>query len=199
MQRPARSRASTIVHVFRAIAAALLVAGTLPAQTARPFPLESIKVTGNQQFSDTEIIKMSELTAGRPVSKSDFDAAQKRLLDSGLFETVAYRYMPVSGTQSVAATFEVKEIGQLFPYRFEAIDVPDATLRAWLHKDEPQFRDRIPATAPVLKRFTDSLDEYLSKQNTPLKITGKLVPNRRATSKSSFCLRRFPPSHRCIS
>ena len=175
----------------------------LPAQTARrpkqvvadpsrPFPVESINVTGNQQFSDTEIVRMSGLTAGQLVRKSDFDAAQKRLLDSGLFETVAYRYMPVPGSQSVAATFEVKEIGQLFPYRFEAIDVPDATLRAWLHKDEPLFRDRIPATPPVLKRFTDSLDQYLAAQNKPLKITGKLLPNPKGDLEVVFLPSSLP-------
>lgn len=144
---------------------------------SKPFPVESIHVDGNKQFSDEEIVKMSGIQPGQSVQKADFDAAQKRLLDSGLFETVAYRYAPAGNKGGYAATFEVKEIGQAFTYRFEAIDIPDAELRAYLKQREPLFADRIPATEPVLKRFTSDLETFLTTRNKPLKIVGKLTPD----------------------
>jgi len=144
---------------------------------SKPFPVESIRVDGNKQFSDEEIVKMSGIQPGQAVMKADFDAAQKRLLDSGLFETVAYRYAPAGSKGGYAATFEVKEIGQAFTYRFEAIDVPDAELRAYLKQQEPMFADRIPATEPVLKLFTSDLEKFLATRNKPLQIVGKLAPD----------------------
>jgi len=144
---------------------------------SKPFPVESIRVEGNKEFSDEEIVKMSGIQAGQAVQKADFDAAQKRLLESGLFETVAYRYTPAGNKGGYAATFQVKEIGQAFTYRFEAIDVPDAELRAYLKQQEPLFADRIPATEPVLKRFTSDLEKFLATRNKPLQIVGKLTPD----------------------
>lgn len=157
-----------------------------------PFPLDSIKVTGNNQFSETEILRLSGIQKGQRVLKQDFDAAQARLLESGLFETVAYRYEPLPGKQSYSAVFEVKEIAQLFPYRFEAIDFPEAELRAWLKKDEPLFGDRIPATEPVLKRFQASIDKYLASKNKPSPIAGKLLPDAKGEFQVVFLPSTLP-------
>jgi len=156
------------------------------ADASQPFPLETLKVSGNQHFSEAEIIRISGLQPGQQARKADFDAAQQRLLDSGLFETVAYRYQPIAGRQSYAATWEVKEIAQLFPYRFEAIEVPETKLRAWLKEREPLFGDDIPATAPVLKRFTSDLQEYLATNNMPSEISGKLLPNDKGALEVVF-------------
>jgi len=150
---------------------------------AAPFPIGSIKVTGNQNFPEAEIIRLSGLRQGQMVRKPDFDEAQKRLLESGLFETVAYRYAPVGATvgttQAYAATFEVKEIGQAYAYRFEAIELPDADLRAHLRQAEPLFGDRLPPTEPILKRFTAELEKYLASKNKPLPLAARLMPNSR--------------------
>jgi outer membrane protein assembly factor BamA len=109
------------------------------------------------------------------VSKSSFDAAQKKLLETGLFETVAYRFEPIPGEKAYRATFEVKEIAQLFPYRFEALGNQDAAMRAWLREKAPLYRDQIPATQPVLQEMSTALEAYLEKEGRPMKVVGKLV------------------------
>ncbi|MDZ4802719.1 MAG: POTRA domain-containing protein [Bryobacteraceae bacterium] len=151
-----------------------------------PFPVEKILVTGNKQFSDTEIIRMTGLQPGQLVRKPDFDAAQQRLLESGLFETVAYRYAPQPGSKSYLATFEVKEVGQAFVYKFESIELPEAEMRAYLKQAVPMFGDRIPATAPVLKRFTDALEKFTASKNKPLELVGKLMPDSKGQLEIVF-------------
>lgn len=118
---------------------------------------------------------MSGLQKGAPVKKDDFDAAQQRLLESGLFETVAYRYEP-SG-QEYRATLEVKEIAQIYPYRFEALAGDEKAMRAWLKQKEPLFGDRIPPTEPVIRRFATALTEFFKKSGADMDISGRLLPN----------------------
>ena len=105
---------------------------TLPADPSKPFNLATITVTGNTHLTPEHIISMSGLQKGEGVKKDDFDAAQQRLLETGLFETVAYRYEPSGTGQEYRATLEVKEIAQIYPYRFEAIAADEKAMRAWL-------------------------------------------------------------------
>jgi outer membrane protein assembly factor BamA len=122
-----------------------------PAVTdpTKPFTLAKVEVEGNRNFSAEQVLAMTGLKAGQSVRKADFDEAQQRLLDSGLFETVAYRYEPAGKTGEYTARFEVKEIEQIYPYRFESLAGDEKAMRAWLKEKEPSFGDRIPPTEPV--------------------------------------------------
>ena len=51
--------------------------------------------------------------------------------------------------------FEVAEVDQLFPYRFEELPLADDELRAALRKQEPILGDQIPATQEVMDRYVD--------------------------------------------
>jgi outer membrane protein insertion porin family len=150
---------------------------TLPADPTKPFTLGTIVVTGNQNFTADQVIAMSGLEKGKLVKRDDFDAAQQRLLESGLFETIAYRYEPSGTGQEYRATLEVKEIAQIFPYRFEAVAGDEKAMRAWLKEKEPLFGDRIPATEPVIRRFASALTEFFKKNGSEMDISGRLLPN----------------------
>lgn len=141
------------------------------------FSLAKIEVTGNRNLEADQIVAMSGLMPGQSVQKSDFDAAQQRLLDTGLFETVAYRYEPAGKAKEYVARLEVKEIDQLYPYRFEAIAGDEKAMRAWLRQKEPLFGDRIPPTEPVLRRFSEALNEYFRKDGHEIDVAGRLLPN----------------------
>lgn len=159
---------------------------TLPADPSKPFNLAAISVTGNTNFTAEQIIAMSGLQKGLSVKKDDFDAAQQRLLESGLFETVAYRYEPSGTGQEYRATLEVKEIAQIYPYRFEAIAGDEKAMRSWLKEKEPLFGDRIPATEPVIRRFASALTEYFKKIGADMDISGRLFPNEKGQLEVVF-------------
>jgi outer membrane protein assembly factor BamA len=148
----------------------------------KPFTLASIEVTGNLSNTAAQVLAMSGLKVGQTARKEDFDAAQVRLLASGLFETVAYRYEAAKpGGQSFNATLEVKEIDQLFAYRFEALPADEKALRAYLKEKEPLFGDRIPATEPVLRRFSAVIEEFFKENNSDLAVIGRLLPDEKGT------------------
>lgn len=147
------------------------------ADLNQPFPLREIAVRGNASFAAAQVIELSGLSQGQVVSKKDFDAAQQKLLATGLFETVAYRFEAIPGAQAYRATLEVKEIAQLFPYRFEAIEADAKEMRAFLRSREPLFTDQIPATEPVLKKMAALVEEFLRAKDKPVQVVGRLMPD----------------------
>ena len=137
----------------------LVLAGLVCAQAPEKYPLEAFHVEGNQQIPAERILNASGLKIGAPVNKADFDAARDRLLESGAFDSVGFNFKPANAN-GYEATFQVVEIGTLYPYRFEALPGSDEALRAALRKQEPLLTDRIPATPQVLNRYTSAISKF---------------------------------------
>jgi len=138
------------------------------------FPLETLTVKGNQRIAASRILEICGLKMGAPVVKADFDAARARLLATGAFESVGYDYRPAASNKGYAATFEVVEVEQLYPYRFEELPVPDDPLRAALRKLEPIFGEQIPGTKEVIARYTAEVQRLVGPK---VKVTGKVDYN----------------------
>ena len=56
--------------------------------------------------------------------------------------TSAIGIAPAKDGKGYDATFEVAEIGQMYPVRFEDLPASDAQLRAWLKQKDPLFGDK---------------------------------------------------------
>ncbi len=146
---------------------------TSPAASAQPatpvFALESLRIEGNTRIPEEKIVAVSGLKIGSPATKEDFDAARARLLATGAFESVGYEFKPSAAHTGYDGRFEVVEVDQLFPYRFEDLPVSDDALRAALRKQEPLLEDKIPATAPVIDRYIKAIEAFTGGRQ----ITGK--------------------------
>src|SRR5437763_16871751 len=88
-----------------------------PAAAVDPakWPLESFSIKGNSHFTREQIIALSGLQLGKPVTKADFDAARDRLVASGAFISVNCGYEPAPSGKGSAAIFEVVEVSELYP------------------------------------------------------------------------------------
>lgn len=165
---------------------------TVVADPGVAWPIVKLTVEGERNIPAEEILSMSGLKLGQPAKKEDFDQAQERLLATGLFETVAYRYEPVPAGKGHSGTLIVKEIDQLYPYRFEELQADTQKLREWLRQKEPLFREKIPATEPVLQKFAEALNEYFAKHGPPIRVIGKLMPNDKAQLEVVFLPSELP-------
>lgn len=147
-----------------------------PAAASNPvpatYPLESLRVLGNRHFTPEKIIGASGLKAGQPVRKEDFDAARARLLATGGFESVGYEFKPSAANSGYDATFEVVEVAQFYPYRFEELPAADDALRAALAKLDPLLDAEIPATRDVLIRYERALTDFLEGK---VAVEGRLI------------------------
>ncbi len=100
----------------------------------------------------------------RKAGKAEFDAAREKLEATGSFDK---RQLSLRAFQrqceDTTSTYEVSEVGQLYPIRFDALPATDAQLRAWLKQKDPLFEKKIPATKPVVDRYVAWISEYLGE------------------------------------
>lgn len=144
-----------------------------PAATAMTaWPIGKLSVEGNKIYSADKILAISGMKVGQMAGKAEFDAARDRLLATGAFESIGYKFEPIPGAQANAGTFQVDEITQLFPYRFEELRVDENAVRAHLKAKEPLFNDKIPATKPVLDRMTRHVEEIAKGTGIAAKLEG---------------------------
>lgn len=172
---------------------ALLAAGS--AQTRRPrkptapaaptpaeasedtaWPLETLAVEGNRNYTAEQILAAAGLRVGQKAGKPEFEAARQRLAATGAFDNVGYRFTPAKDGKGYDAVIEITELNNaLYPLRFEELPAADAQLRAWLKQKDPLFGDKIPATKPELDRYVQWISEYLSAQGYHEAVTGKVT------------------------
>ncbi len=149
-------------------------AATVPVATA--WPVGSLQVEGNRIYSSQQILAAAGLKVGQMAGKEEFEAARDRILASGAFESVGYRFGPTeAGAKQFAASFQVIEIAQVFPFRFEALTASEADLRNFLKQKEPLFDKTIPGTKDVLARVARETEEFLAKSGHADSIAGKLM------------------------
>ncbi len=144
-----------------------------PAPTA--YLIETLTVEGYHSHSAAQILSAAGLGVGQSAGESEFEAARRKLEATGAFDSVNYRFAPSKDGEGYDVVFEVAEVAQLYPIRFEELPASDAELRAWLKQKDPLFGDRIPATKPVVDRYTGWISEFLAAHDYHAAIAGNLT------------------------
>jgi len=174
-----------------------------PAAKAAPVKSETVapqrhnivrlRVEGNKLYPEAGIAALSGLAVGQTGSKELFDAARDRLLASGLFETIGYRYEPGAGGQGYALTFEVAEIAQVYPVRFTRLGVTDDEAMAALTKAVPLFNGKVPPTETVLSLARKALTELLTAKGVAAPVSTKVTSDNPADLHVLFYPTGAPP------
>ena len=148
---------------------------TSVAPSAR-WPIESLSVEGNRIYKTEQVVALSGLKLGQVAGKPEFEAARERLVASGVFETVGYKF--VSGAhQGYAATLQVTEVEQVYPVLFEELHVSTLDLESALSAKDPLFSpEKLAATQPVLGRYVKWIEEFLAEKGVPEKIAASVTP-----------------------
>jgi outer membrane protein assembly factor BamA len=151
-----------------------------PAPVAAPagrWPVASLAIEGNRIFSREQILALARLRVGQVAGKADFEAARDRLLASGAFETVGYKFAQAANGEGYAATLQVTEVEQVYPVDFQDLHVSSLDLDAALRAKDPIYsREKLPATQPVLERYKKWIEEYLKSKGITEKIAGSVQP-----------------------
>lgn len=146
-----------------------------PAPTK--WPIERLVVEGNRNYGAEPILAVAGLKIGQMAGKEEFDAARDRLVATGDFETVGYKFEPGPGGKGYVATFQVTEVEPAYPVRFENLGVPAADLESMLHAKDPLFSTKkLPSTKPVLDRYVGWIQGYLASKGNQEKLVARLSP-----------------------
>jgi outer membrane protein assembly factor BamA len=149
-----------------------------PAQPPTRWPIESLTVEGNSVYSASEVIAAAGLKLGQLAGKEEFEAARARLMETGFFGSAGYRFKPSASAKGIAATLEISEIAETYPVGFERLSAPSEELLAELKKSDPLFREKIPASAQVLSRYSKVIETFLSTRGDRLPVTGTLFADK---------------------
>ena len=146
------------------------------AVPATKWPIRTLAVEGNRQYTSEEVLAIAGLKIGEMAGKDEFDAAHDRLLATGAFATVGYKFEAKPDGNGYAASFQVTEI-EVLPARFYDLGVPDAELEAALHARDPLFSAaKLASSREVIERWTKWIQEYLASKNLDDKIMGSVEP-----------------------
>lgn len=166
---------------------AMLAAPFAFSQAQTGFPLEKIEITGNDAIPAERIAVATGLKIGSPVERADFNTARDRLLATGAFSSVGFKYGPSAASTGIDATFQVVEAQPLYPYRFEELPATEAALREALRKQEPIFGDAIVPTPQVMNRYAVAIAEYLANNSSPgIQVIGEVSPDVNAEPSILF-------------
>ena len=76
-------------------------------QTSRPYPLYRVNVAGAKRIPASAVVRIAGLKVNTQVTTLDVELARQRLIDSGLFSSVGYRFSMAG--YSLIVTFNVEE------------------------------------------------------------------------------------------
>jgi outer membrane protein insertion porin family len=196
MVRLAENRSLTVAarkRAYRVLLLCLLATVAAFPQESGRWPVESIRIEGLVSYPESQLVAVTGLKAGQVAGKAEFEAARDRLVATGLFETVGYRFFPAPGGKGYAASFQVVEVMPI-PVRFEDLGVADADLTAFLRARDPLFGARIPATKAVIERYTRLIEECLASGGKREKVAGVAAPLGNEKFELVFRPARNPPA-----
>lgn len=149
-----------LVMLVLLAALALSSAPVALAQSSGRATLAVIHVTGSQRFKEQRIVQVSGLRIGSGVSKGDIDAAAQRLIASGAFAHVGFRYGTGSGGLEV--TFQVTDAEQFLDCRFaNFVWVPESQLLSELKARVPLFEGEVSTAGEMAGRIDRALETIL--------------------------------------
>lgn len=156
-------------------AAAQSESETQPPKVAKreapPGTLHTIRVKGNQLYPTAGIVKESGLEIGQRVTAQIIEQARKKLQNTELFSNVADEYRFTGAVPpGYDLTFEVTEIKQLFPMRFERLGVDPEAVQKYLQSHIDMYSDRIPGTEGVLDRYKGAVQQFVAQTHPDLKV-----------------------------
>jgi outer membrane protein assembly factor BamA len=148
-----------------------------PPAPANQWPVQKLVVEGNRAYTADQVLAVAGLKVGQLAGRPEFEAARDRLVATGVFETVGYKFESAPDQQGYVATFQVTEVEPAFPLRFEELGVPDKDVEVMLRAKDPLFSAaRLPATKAVMDRYVAWVQEYLASKNIQEKLAAKVTP-----------------------
>jgi outer membrane protein insertion porin family len=138
--------------------------------------LQSISVKGNRLYAAADIIKVTGLTVGQPVTAAIFEQARNRLLSTELFNNVTDAFNFKGKPPAYDLTLEVTENEQVYSVHFERLEVPTESLIQYLRENVPLYLDRIPGTDAVLKRYSKAIQDFVQKAHPALRVKAQVMP-----------------------
>lgn len=144
--------------VFLLLAAFAVAVAARPS-TAQKFQPKSILFQGDSEYSSDELLAAAGLKRGVVLGYSDMQDYSKRLLASGVFASVAFKF------DGQDLTFLLAPSTNLYPVQLENLPLaPGADLDAKLHAQIPLYHGKVPADGGINDDVRAALEKMLTAE-----------------------------------
>jgi outer membrane protein assembly factor BamA len=126
------------------------------------FEITKIDINGLSRLDQAGVATTLGVKTGASLGKPDFDAACRRLMETGLFEGCNWKYAPTTRT-GIALTFDLKEAEAGQKVRLTVPGVEDKQLWEWLRTNEPLVQPQMPASDEAIQFYTRAIQRFLKK------------------------------------
>jgi outer membrane protein assembly factor BamA len=145
---------------------AQLILGQSPTPDAK---LAKIEVVGLKNYTPEQVINSSGLKTGQVINETILNEASQKLMGTGLFVKLSYRYQ-TKNNQAVV-TFQIEEIEGGIPVIFDNfVWFTDKELVTVIGKYVPSFNGTLPETEGAVNSVIHVLEDILQER----KIAGKV-------------------------
>ena len=159
--------------------AGLLLSFALPAAGQQFLP-KTIQFKGDSEYSEQELLDAAGLTKGAVLTSAEMNDHSKRLMDSGVFENLTYKF---DGQDLV---YLLRPSTQMYPIRLENLPLaPGSELDAKLHGRLPLYHGKVPAEGSLLDDVRVQMEEMLSAQGIKTTLTAVPFSDRKAPKKGA--------------
>jgi outer membrane protein insertion porin family len=172
----------------------LLLAALAVFVSVRPLPAQkflpkSIQFKGAPEYSDEELLAATALKKGVVLSYTDMQDYTKRLMDSGVFASDAFKF---DGQDLV---FLLTPSTDLLPIRIENLPlVPGKDLDAKLHDRLPLYHGKVPADGGLTEDVRAALEKILAGEGLQTTVIKTMVgdPNTQNVIAVSYSIATPP-------
>jgi outer membrane protein assembly factor BamA len=151
--------------LFASVFVAFVSASALPAPAQKFLP-KSIQFQGAPEYSTEELMAAAGLKKGVVLSYADMNAVSKRLVDTGVFATLAFKF---DGQDLI---FTITPSTDLVPIRLDNLPLePGPALDARIHEQIPLFHGKVPIDGGLTEDVRVALEKILAAEGVEAHVT----------------------------
>ncbi|MHB8499631.1 MAG: POTRA domain-containing protein [Candidatus Acidiferrales bacterium] len=163
------------VEVFFFFALIFLLPAHAQAPAAATAILHEIRVEGLKTLLEAQVIAISQLQQGSQVGKADLQAAADRLLQTGMFAKVNYKFE--TRAEELTVTFQLQEAPRV-PVYFDNLPwFTDGELNDAIRKKLPFFDGTLPEAGAALDHAADAVNDLLASRHLTAAVEHELIAN----------------------
>lgn len=151
----------------------------LPARPQAPVApkaiLHEILVVGLKTLPQTQVIVLSGLEPGSQAGKAELQAAADRLLQTGLFAKVNYKFE--THTEELTVTFQLEEAQRVPVYYDNLPWFSNGELNDAIRKQLPFFDGTLPEAGGALDQAAKAVNDLLASHQLKESVEHELIAN----------------------
>lgn len=136
--------------------------------------LREVRIEGQKLLSEAQIVAITGLTVGSGIGKADLQAAADKLVQTGLFDRVSYKFETRTG---VVVTYQVQESPRV-PAYFDNIPwFADSELNDAIRKKLPYFDGTLPEGGGAVDQAADAIKELIASHGLQVTLKHEVTGN----------------------